>query len=370
MVGRTLEFTIAWCVPQSAESRTLVPFSNCVRSFLLFHAFVPFFVCCGYPLCVVIIVAFPGVGWLDRIAPSSHPYVHHGVQYSSVYAAILRNNPLQFPCRNMNAYLNSLILPDWLATMVARNMDLEWAHYVQCYLRNFIAGCIVYYLTAGIFHYFCYVHPLSKTIFAHRTRPTGAIMWDQIQLAQASLIIYVMLPVVDEFLVEQGYTRAYYTLEQVGGWVWYLTYFVLYMALVEIGIYWVHRTLHTNKWLYKHVHMLHHKYNRPDTLTPWASIAFHPLDGMLQASPYVLAILICPCHYLTHVLLLFFTAIWATYIHDAMDWNVDPVMGSKYHTVHHTHYIYNYGQMFIFCDWFWGTLRIPDGPTGHNLKRQ
>ena len=71
-----------------------------------------------------------------------------------------------------------------------------------------------------------------------------------------------------------------------------------------------------------------------------------------------------PCHYLTHFGLLFFTAIWATYIHDAMDWNVDPVMGSKYHTVHHTHYIYNYGQVFIFCDWFWGTLRIPEGPTG------
>jgi len=47
-----------------------------------------------------------------------------------------------------------------------------------------------------------------------------------------------------------------------------------------------------------------------------------------------------------------------------MDWNIDPIMGSKYHTVHHTHYIYNYGQVFTFCDRFWGTLRIPTEPTG------
>ena len=35
-------------------------------------------------------------------------------------------------------------------------------------------------------------------------------------------------------------------------------------------------------------------------------------------------------------------------------------MGSKYHLLHHTHYHYNYGQFFIFCDYFWGTLRLPE----------
>ena len=29
----------------------------------------------------------------------------------------------------------------------------------------------------------------------------------------------------------------------------------------------------------------------------------------------------------------------------------------RYHTIHHTHYHYNYGQFFVFCDWFWGTLK-------------
>jgi hypothetical protein len=44
----------------------------------------------------------------------------------------------------------------------------------------------------------------------------------------------------------------------------------------------MHRTLHENKYLYKYVHALHHKYNKPSTLSPWASVAFNPIDGILQ----------------------------------------------------------------------------------------
>jgi lathosterol oxidase len=184
------------------------------------------------------------------------------------------------------------------------------------------------------------------------------------------MTLYTMLPVFDEWLIESGNTKVYFTIDEIGGWPNHVATMMLYFLCVEIGIYWMHRTLHTNKTLYKYIHLKHHQYNKAETLTPWASIACHPLDGIMQASPYVALLPFIPVHYLTHFGLLFFTAIWATYIHDAMDWNVDPVMGSKYHTVHHTHYIYNYGQVFIFCDWFWGTLKVPEGPTGMPAKRK
>eukprot|EP00522_Entomoneis_paludosa_P011438 CAMPEP_0172452248 /NCGR_PEP_ID=MMETSP1065-20121228/9972_1 /TAXON_ID=265537 /ORGANISM="Amphiprora paludosa, Strain CCMP125" /LENGTH=349 /DNA_ID=CAMNT_0013204285 /DNA_START=91 /DNA_END=1140 /DNA_ORIENTATION=- len=312
-------------------------------------------------------VAFPGSDWLNRIASDETAYVaSNGQAYTSTYAAMLENEPLKYPCRNFNAYINSIFIPSSFAGKVADNFGLELAHYILCYLRNFVGAIVVYYGVAAIFHYFCYIHPVSHETFEKRgrPRPSTEIMWDQIKLAQMSMTLYVMLPVLDEYIVEQGWTKVYFTIAEIGGWTNYAMYFVLYFALVEIGIYWMHRTLHTNKWMYKHIHLLHHKYNKPETLTPWASIAFHPLDGILQASPYVAALPIVPCHYLTHFILLFFTAVWATYIHDAMDLNIDPVMGSKYHTVHHTHYIYNYGQVFTFCDRFWNTYREPDGPTG------
>ena len=299
--------------------------------------------------------------------PSDYIHMDDGTTYSSAYAAILYNDPLGNPCRNFNAWVNSIFFSNafatWFLQTVCRN-NIEWTHYLLCYLRNFIGAAIVYYGTASVFHYFCYVHPSSEKTFKYRNRPTWDTIWGQIKLAQASMTIYTLLPVVDEWLVENGYTKVYHTIEEIGGWPSHIATMVLYFTGVEIGIYWMHRTLHTNKWLYKHIHLMHHQYKSPETLTPWASIAFHPLDGILQASPYVMMLPFVPCHYLTHFGMLFFTAIWATYIHDAMDWNVDPVMGAKYHTVHHTHYIYNYGQVFTFCDRFWGTFRNPELPTG------
>jgi lathosterol oxidase len=111
------------------------------------------------------------------------------------------------------------------------------------------------------------------------------------------LTIYtMMLPVLDEFLIESGYTKVYHTIDEIGGWVTHTATMIIYFCCVKIGIYWMHRTLHTNKWLYRHMHLMHHAYKSPETLTPWASIAFHPFDGMLQAYPYILMLPFVPCH--------------------------------------------------------------------------
>jgi lathosterol oxidase len=89
---------------------------------------------------------------------------------------------------------------------------------------------------------------------------------------------------------------------------------------------------------------------------------------VVQASPYVVCLFLVPCHYLTHMAMVFFTAVWATNIHDAMDGNSEPVMGSKYHTVHHTLYRYNYGQIFTTMDYVFGTLRVPEPRNGKKLE--
>lgn len=308
----------------------------------------------------------PGTNWLNRL--ESEPFIYKNEEWSSAYAAILGHEIN--PCQNLNAYINSIFFsPAIAAKTISLTDSLFWSHVILSYLRTLIAGTILYYGVAGTFHYFCYVHPSTSRAFAKRPRPTWDTIKNQICLAQASLTCYVMFPLVDELLIEAGWTKVYFTVDEIGGYLNYFLYLVLYMTLVEIGIYWMHRTLHTNKILYKHIHLRHHAYKSPETLTPWASIAFHPLDGLLQASPYVIVVLVVPCHYPTHLMMMFFTEVWATYIHDSMDWNFGPIMGSKYHTVHHTHFVYNYGQIFIFCDWFWGTLRVPIHPTGGPQKQ-
>lgn len=314
-------------------------------------------------------VPFPGSSWLESVITPTSVITFNDKTYASAYAALLDNDPANNPFRNFNEFINSFFFSSETASKFISAFGVDGAHYALCYCRNFLSALVVYYGTAGIFHYYCYAHPRTSKAFKERLRPSREIIIDQIKMAQAAMFLYVALPVFADWLVEESYTQAYYTLSEIGGLGSYLAWLIVYFTCVEIGIYWMHRTLHTNKFLYKYIHMKHHKYNKPETLSPWASIAFNPIDGILQASPYVFFLLFIPCHYITHMAFVFFTAIWATYIHDAMDWNVDPIMGSKYHTVHHTHYVYNYGQIFIFCDWFWGTLRVPCEKTGVGKQR-
>ncbi len=121
----------------------------------------------------------------------------------------------------------------------------------------------------------------------------------------------------------------------------------------------IHRGLHEVRWLYKWLHWDHHIYNNEGEMSPFAGLAFHPLDGMLQASPYIVGMFLMPVHFWTHQAFLFFTGVWTTSIHDAIVGHSDPIMGSKYHTYHHTSYKDNYGQFFVFMDWIHGTLTDP-----------
>lgn len=264
------------------------------------------------------------------------------------------------PIREFNVFVNDLFIPESISKYLHTTFGENGGYYATTYLRDLITGTVVYWLTAGAWHV-CVYNIFVKKIFVDekRPQPSAAIMIDSMILAQSSIFMYVALPVFSTFLIENKLTMTYFYVDEVGGWAWYFAWLVVYMVFVEVGIYWMHRVLHTNKTLYKYIHSLHHKYNSAVTLTPWASIAFHPVDGCLQASPYVICLFFIPCNYYTHVFLVFFSAVWATNIHDSTWGDTEPIMGSKYHLLHHTHYHYNYGQYFIFCDYLWGTLRLP-----------
>jgi len=289
---------------------------------------------------------------------------HHSMDFwfGDVNDNIARMNAGTYnPYKEFNLWVNSLFLPDTVPAFLNEKLGEVGGYYATTYLRDLMTGTAVYWITAGLWHLGVYIL-FRKNLFTEERRPlpTTGIMVDQMMLAQSSIFMYAALPVFSEFLIENKVTKTYFFIAEVGGWTWYFVYLFAYIVCVEIGIYWMHRSLHTNKFLYKYIHSLHHKYNTAATLTPWASIAFNPIDGLLQASPYVACLTFIPVNFYTHVFLLFFSGVWATNIHDAVWGNTEPIMGAKYHTLHHTHYHYNYGQFFIFCDYFWGTLRLPE----------
>lgn len=287
---------------------------------------------------------------------------------------------------------------DLVLFFIPSNYKSHLPHLVQTWLRNYVAGLSVYFLSAGIISFFLYGFPKNSVIpedpaeisagklknSSQRTSqnsgnsgnsektvkpesnlnlnsfPSNDAIWKQIKVSMAGMPLYVSLPTFSEFMIESGWTKCYSQKEEMGTFS-FCGFFFAYMLFVEFGVYWMHRLLHDIKPLYKMLHSVHHIYNKQNTLSPFAGLAFHPLDGILQASPHMFALFLFPTHFFTHEIVLFLEGIWTALIHDTIDDRIFPIMGAGYHTVHHTTYRHNYGHYTILMDWVFGTLRDPEG---------
>ncbi|XP_009404498.2 delta(7)-sterol-C5(6)-desaturase [Musa acuminata AAA Group] len=229
---------------------------------------------------------------------------------------------------------------------------------LQSWLRNYLGGNILY-LASGFLWCF-YIYHWKRNVYVPKDSiPSKRAMLLQIYVAMKAMPWYCALPTLSEYMIEKGWTKCFFSISEVG-WPIYLTYMAIYLVLVEFGIYWMHRELHDIKPLYKYLHVTHHIYNKQNTLSPFAGLAFNPLDGILQAVPHVISLFIVPTHFMSHILLLFIEALWTANIHDCIHGKVWPVMGAGYHTIHHTTYRHNYGHYTIWMDWMFGTLRDPE----------
>jgi len=282
-----------------------------------------------------------------------YEYIFHG-------ETVANNNPKLQEFFNINNWKTSLILdyiyPSWLTSL---------PHSVAIYVRNFVAIHLVYYGFGAIWAYFVYVvyvdhnFPMDKITGKRKGMPSIEAIKAQMWVSEKAMPFYVLMPTMSEWFVERGWTRAVSTIEEMGGFTGYVVYTIAYLFFVEWAIYWIHRLLHEIRWLYKWLHYDHHIYNHLGDMSPFAGLAFHPFDGMAQASPYVIGLFLMPVHFWTHLIFLFFTGVWTTCIHDALKESTEPIMGSKYHMYHHTAYRDNYGQFFVFFDWIHDTLTDP-----------
>ncbi len=140
-----------------------------------------------------------------------------------------------------------------------------------------------------------------------------------------------------------------------------------FLFFTDMAIYWIHRWLH-HPSIYRYIHKTHHIWKVP---TPFASHAFHPVDGFLQSVPYHIYPFLFPLHKYVYLALFVFVNIWTVSIHDG-DYRVpDPlkpyINGSAHHTDHHLFYNYNYGQYFTLWDRIGGSFRTPSVFEGKDL---
>eukprot|EP00043_Microstomoeca_roanoka_P014880 m.148341 g.148341 ORF g.148341 m.148341 type:complete len:289 (-) comp16131_c4_seq1:138-1004(-) len=169
------------------------------------------------------------------------------------------------------------------------------------------------------------------------------------------------------FLAEvRGYSKLYDDPAAYGGVPFLVVSFVCFLLFTDMMIYWIHRGLH-HPAIYP-LHKPHHLWKVP---TPFASHAFHPLDGFAQSLPYHIYPFLFPLHKGMYLMLFIFVNLWSVGIHDndyrLPTWLQPIVNGAAHHTDHHLKFNYNYGQYFTLWDRIGGSYLHPgafqgDGP--------
>ncbi|KAL1923474.1 uncharacterized protein VTP21DRAFT_8454 [Calcarisporiella thermophila] len=177
----------------------------------------------------------------------------------------------------------------------------------------------------------------------------------EIALACSS-IPFLSLYTVPWFLFEvRGYSKLYTNVDDYG-WPYLLFSVFAFLAFTDFCIYWIHRALH-HRLLYARFHKPHHRWLVP---TPFASHAFHPLDGYSQSVPYHLFVYLVPMHRYLYLFMFVFVNFWTILIHDGELLTNNPVINSSaHHTIHHLYFNYNYGQYSTLWDRIGKSHRSP-----------
>ncbi len=150
------------------------------------------------------------------------------------------------------------------------------------------------------------------------------------------------------------YTQVYPNIEDYG-WSWWTISIVLMILLHDTYFYWTHRAMHHPK-LFRIFHLVHHKSTNP---SPWAAYAFHPLEGIVEASVIFPIVFLIPFHVSALMVFLIFMIVYNVYGHLGFEllpkgFNMHPIgkwlNTSVNHNMHHKHFEGNYGLYFLFWD--------------------
>ncbi|XP_074652707.1 lathosterol oxidase-like [Tubulanus polymorphus] len=232
-----------------------------------------------------------------------------------------------------------------------------------------VGGYLLYFSVASLSYIFLYDKRLSQHPHYLENQVKLEILYT------IKSIPLMSLPTVCLFFLEvRGYSKLYDNVESSLGMVGVVLTCFLFIFFTDSLIYWIHRFLH-HKSIYKYVHKDHHKWKVP---TPFASHAFHPIDGFLQSVPYHIYPFLFPLHKYTYLVLFVFVNIWTVSIHDGY-YSVPNVFkpivnGSAHHMDHHLFYNYNYGQFFTLWDRIGGSFRYPsafdnNGPIDDMIRK-
>ena len=166
-------------------------------------------------------------------------------------------------------------------------------------------GFTIYFICASISYLFVFDH----ATFSHPKYLKNQV---RLEIRQTLMSLPIMaICTAPLFLGEvRGYAKLYDRPSEAPFAFYNYLQFPFFIAFTDFLIYWIHRGLHHPR-IYKTLHKPHHKWIIP---TPFASHAFHPLDGFAQSVPYHLFPYLFPLQKFAYVALFIFINVWTVFI--------------------------------------------------------
>lgn len=220
---------------------------------------------------------------------------------------------------------------------------------------------IRYFMAAGVIWLFFYVvrrrQWLPRKIIAKP--PAWKDIRRELLLSALTSLIYAVVGLLTMFAIRQGWTQYYSRIGQYG-WAWFGCSVVLTIFLHDAYFYWTHRMMHHPR-LYPIMHKAHHRSVNP---TPWAAYAFDPLEAVIQAAIFPLAVFLYPISPFAFLLFMVWQIGFNVIGHAGFEiyphWLLKSWLGKfintpTNHTMHHQYFRGNYGLYFNLWDRIMGT---------------
>ncbi len=222
---------------------------------------------------------------------------------------------------------------------------------------------VLYLVVATGFYYVFYVWGNSKYKGSKiQQKPVASSQFRrELTYSIVSLVIFAAMGFIVFLLYHNGFSQIYMNL-----WKYGIVYLFISAALMilfhDMYFYWTHRLLHLPGW-YQKIHSVHHLSSNP---SPFTSLAFHPVESVIQAVVLPLIIISIPAHPFP----IFFFLIYMVYKnvrgHAGYEFTNAPFRQNKWnwihnysihHNRHHLHGKDNYGLYFTIWDKLMKTFR-------------
>lgn len=190
--------------------------------------------------------------------------------------------------------------------------------------------------------------------------PSGKDYLREIFYSLLTAVIFAAIGFIVFATPVSSYTKTYWDIEKYG--LPYFVFSIFLMILVhDTYFYWTHRLMHARS-IYRVVHRVHHLSTNP---SPWAAMAFHPLESVIEGSVIVVIAFLFPVHPLAIGIFLLFMMIYNVYGH--LGYELYPkgfakssigkwINTSVSHNQHHQTFRGNYGLYFLWWDRWMGTI--------------